>query len=130
MPLQEFTAAGTKVRTKEPYLNLQKNGRVSINSAALEALNNPKTLVLLFDPETYEFGVRAGRANDAHAYRIRREPNASATTGGNVSALALWNYHGVDYMRYLGRYAARRDDKVLVVSLREKEQGGRENKGE
>jgi len=120
MPLQEFTAARTKVRTKEPRLSLQKNGRVSINSAALEALNNPKSLVLLFDPETHEFGVRAGHANDAHAYPIRRDVNASNTAGGNISALALWNYYDVDFMRHLGSYVARQDDNVLVVSLRER----------
>lgn len=120
MPLQEFTAARTKSRAKEPRLGVQKNGRVSLNSVALEMLGNPESLVLLFDPETYEFGIRAGRSGEAHAYPIRREVNASATAGGNVSSLALWNYYEVDYSKLLGSYVARQEGKVLVISLRKK----------
>jgi hypothetical protein len=114
MPLREFTQVRAKARDRQPRLGVQKNGRVSLNASALDALDRPSHVVLLFDPETMEFAVRKAHAEESHSYRLGGD---SAVTGRNISAVALWRHFGIDFERYRGSYRAREEDMMLVIRL-------------
>jgi hypothetical protein len=116
MPLQEFTHLRAKVRDNELRIGVRKKGRVSLNASSLEALGHPTHVVLLFDPETLEFGVRAARPDEPHGYVLRRDTGNSAMS---ASVRALWGYYNLDTERYVGSYIAKQIGSMLVISLRE-----------
>ena len=116
MPLQEFVHVRAKMRDREPRLGIQRNGRVSINAGGLEALGHPTHVVLLFDSQSLDFGVRAARPEERHSYNLRMDE--STKTGANASALALWRYFNIDFEKYLGSYLARQEDGALIISLK------------
>jgi len=115
VPLQEFTAVRARARDRAPHLGLQRNGRVSLSVGAMEALNEPTHVVLLFDPDPREFGIRRAEPDESHAYKVRHD-NINAG-GNNVSALALWRFYDIDFEQYLGNYPARIEDGVLIIHL-------------
>ena len=117
MPLREFTNVRAKVPEREPCISVQRKGRVSLNAVALGDLGNPTHVVLLFDPETLEFGVRAAKPEEMHAYKLRKETGGTAAS---ASVLALWSYYDIDADRHAGRYLAKKTDNILVISLSEK----------
>lgn len=120
MPLQEFRNVRSKVPERMPSISVQRKGRISLNAAALSDLGNPTHVVLLFDPETFEFGVRAANPEEMHAYKLRKE---TGSTASSASVLALWSYYDIDADRHVGRYPAKKTNGILVISLNEKGAG-------
>jgi len=118
MPLQEFTNVRAKSPERMPWISVQRKGRVSLNAVALGDLGNPTHVVLLFDPETLEFGVRAAKPDEAHAYKLRKETGGTAAS---ASVLALWSYYDIDADQHVGRYLAKKTHNILVISLNEKD---------
>ena len=115
MSLEEFTHQMAKARDSEPRLGVQRRGRVSINIPAMAALGQPTHVVLLFDADSLEFGVRAASPDERHSYRVNGD---SHRPGGNtVSALALWAHFRIDYEKYSGSYRTRIDGPRLVIKL-------------
>ncbi|MHB8646371.1 MAG: hypothetical protein ACYDAR_11345 [Thermomicrobiales bacterium] len=121
MPLQEFTNVRTKVPERTPAISVHKKGRVSLNAVALGDLGNPTHVVLLFDPETLEFGVRAAKPEERHAYKLRKETGGTAAS---ASVLALWSYYDINADQYVGRYLAKKMGNILVISLNDKNAEG------
>ncbi|MDQ2787943.1 MAG: hypothetical protein M3Y58_23410 [Chloroflexota bacterium] len=117
MPLQEFKNVRAKGPEHKPWISVLRKGRVSLNAVALDDLGNPTHVVLLFDPETREFGVRAAKPEEMHAYKLRKETEGTAES---ASVLALWSYYDIDVDRYVGRYPAKKTNNILVISLSEK----------
>jgi hypothetical protein len=120
MPLQEFTHTRKRMPDRELMIGVQKKGRITLNAGSLEALGNPAHVVLLFDPEMLELGVRAANREEPHGYELRKEPASSAKS---ASVLALWSYYNIDSEAYVGRYVAKQVGAMLVVSLRHKHEG-------
>lgn len=118
MPLREFKNVRSKAPQRKPYISVQKKGRVSLNTVALGDLGNPTHVVLLFDPETLEFGVRAAKPEEMHAYKLRKETGGTAAS---ASVLALWSYYDIDADRHAGRYLAKKTGNILAISLNEKD---------
>jgi hypothetical protein len=117
MPLQEFTHIRTRIADPELRIGVRKKGRVSLNASSLEALGHPTHVVLLFDPETLELGVRAARSVESHSYMLRKDTGNSAKS---ASVAALWSHYNLNTEKYVGSYIARQDGSMLVISLRAK----------
>lgn len=117
MPLQEFRNVRAKVPERQPWISVQRKGRVSLNVVALGDLGNPTHVVLLFDPEALEFGVRAAKPEEGHAYKLRKETGGTAAS---ASVLALWGYYHINAAQYAGRYLAKKANNILIISLSDK----------
>ncbi len=116
MPLQEFTQVRGQARNPEVRMSVRKNGTVGLNAAAVKVLGQPTHLVLLFDSETLDFGVRTARPEEPHRYKIQEDSRGRA--GASVTANALWQYYDVAIEQYVGSYDAHLEGDALVIRLR------------
>jgi len=120
MPLQEFTRAHTRIADPELRIGIRQKGRLSLNASSLEALGHPTHVVLLFDPDTLELGVRAARSAESHGYMLRKDTGNSAKS---ASIAALWSHNKLNTETYVGSYVAKKVGPLLIISLRDKHEG-------
>jgi hypothetical protein len=101
---------------QKPAVTIQKRGAISLNTAAFEALGEPKHVALLYDRESGRIGIQKVPAATLHSYAVRGVGNNRATHV--VSGKAFLSYYGIprDVAR---RWIGRMRDDMLVVDLRE-----------
>jgi hypothetical protein len=104
---------------KEPFVTLQKKGLMSLNRAAFDALGQPASVTLLYNPERRVIALRPTDPGNPRAYPVRRQ-GGRESGGGNylVAGTAFTTFHRIatDVAR---RYTARLTDNVLFFDLNE-----------
>lgn len=126
-PAQQTSAAGFEVftlsgqtHTMEPSLTLRKDGRLSINRAAIAALGSPDAVELLYDPARRLLGLRECAPTLAHARPLLSESKGARVY---VAVRALLAHHGIPHARTASRFApAAWYGDVLAVQLATDEQ--------
>ena len=109
-----FTIVGGMAKEIGPSLTIRRDGRLSINRVALDALDHPVFVELLFDRERRILGVRKSSSGVAHARMIGREK--SAPVRGYVSVKPLLAHYGLTGA-LAQRGATTRYGDVLAVQL-------------
>jgi hypothetical protein len=94
-------------------VTLQKNGLLSLNSAAVEALGNAGAAELLYDPEASAIGLRKIDLKARTAFRIRQQ---KGTRTYKLSLARLCTYYEID-TSIARRYAPVLEDNVLIIDL-------------
>jgi hypothetical protein len=108
---EEFTARGTKP-SQRPRVTLQRNGKMSLNQAAIQALGNPAAVVFLYDARTRSIGLRAATRRLQHAYQVSKHGTSAAT----VTVAAFAKHYGID-LSTTRSYDAELDEDILVFEL-------------
>jgi len=99
--------------TSRPMATLQRGGLLSLNQAALIALDNAEGVELLYDEDAHAVGLRPIDINDMKAYPIRKQP---ASNSYLVSLTRLCTYYQID-TTVARRYAPTLHDDILVIEL-------------
>lgn len=109
-----FTIIGGTPKEVGPSLTIRRDGRLSINKAALDALGAPVFIELLYDRERRILGIRKSSSTVPHAKMIGQEKSAPGR--GYIGLKALLVHYGV-----VGARAAQGETKqygdVLAVQL-------------
>lgn len=115
MPFEEFKR-NRMVSLQKPAVTIQKRGALSFNTAAFEALDYPKHVVLLYDRENELIGIQKASGAKPHAYAVRGVGNNEATRV--VSGKAFLSYYEIprDVAR---RWTAKMQDDTLVIDLKQ-----------
>lgn len=117
-----FDGPGTTSRDKqEPHVRIQKSGDLHINDAAMELIDNPQWVELLYDPQNNVLGLRPADAKNPRAFprrRDRKRPRIHIFAGRSLTVA-----HGIDTSA-TRRYPAEAVDGILVVDLNAGSGGG------
>lgn len=99
--------------TTQPMATLQQKGTLGLNLAAMQALNSPEAVELLYDRKARAIGLRPIDIKEPKAYPIRRQQSSNSYI---VSLTRLCTYYGIDTTT-ARRYAPTLVDDVLVIEL-------------
>jgi hypothetical protein len=116
MSFETFKRQRTPV-SREPFITLQKQGAISFNTAAYEALHSPKHVELLYDREARLIGLQKAAPTVAHAYPVR--PLGKSGTTHVVSGKAFLTYYGIE-IDVARRWKAELRDGMLVIDLKQR----------
>lgn len=108
---EEFTGRGTKP-SERPRVTIRRNGKMSLNSAALRVLGDPNAVVLLYDGTTRSVGLRPATRRVSHAYPVSRHGRGAAT----VTFIAFAKHYGID-LSTTRSYDGALEDDILVIEL-------------
>lgn len=109
---EEFTGRDTKVPSERPRVTLMRNGKMSLNQAAIRAMGDPSAIVLLYDATTRSVGLRPATRRLPHAYPVSRHGKSAAT----VTVLAFAKHYGID-LSTTRSYDGALEDGILVIEL-------------
>ncbi len=112
MPFETFTRQ--RRHGRQPFVTLQKKGVISLNRAAFEALDNPESVELLYDPDARLVGLRKIDSSIEHSYHVRAPVENHATW--LISGAAFVGYYEIDTSTSVRR-AARMDGDLLIIDL-------------
>jgi hypothetical protein len=104
-------------RALEPHVTIHRRGTIALNTPAWEALGSPTAVELLFDREKQAMAFRAVDASASHGYRLR--PNGTSASSFVLSGTAFFQYYEIPLTREARRMAAKINDGVLVVDLKQ-----------
>jgi hypothetical protein len=99
----------------EPTLTIQRRGTLSLNTPAFDALERPKHVELLFDPDEKLIGLRKAASTAPHAYPVRGIGKNAATHA--ISGKGFLKYYGIK-LDVARRWPAVKQGDVLVVDLK------------
>jgi hypothetical protein len=112
VPFETFTRQ--RRHERQPFVTIQKKGVISLNRAAFEALGNPESVELLYDPDARLVALRKVDSFVEHAYQVRAPVENHATW--LISGAAFVAYYEIDASVSVRR-AARQDGDLLIVDL-------------
>jgi len=112
VPFETFTRQ--RRQDRQPYITIQKKGVFSLNKASHDALGNPESVELLYDPEARLVGLRRVDSHVEHAYQVRAPVENHATW--LISGGAFVAYYEIDTSTSVRR-AARLDGDLLIIDL-------------
>jgi hypothetical protein len=118
--LYERPGPGFRYSQPNPAVSITKQGQISLNRRAWEALEQPKTVDLLYDREAAIIGIRPA-TSDETAMRVHIPKNPAGSYV--ISGAGFLRYFGVEHAK-AARYPARLDDdpqlptQILVIDLR------------
>lgn len=112
MPFETFTRQ--RRQDRQPYITIQKKGVISLNKASHDALGNPESVELLYDPEARLIALRKVDSSVEHAYQVRAPVENHATW--LISGGAFVAYYEIDTSASVRR-AARLDGDLLIIDL-------------
>jgi hypothetical protein len=101
---------------REPFLTIQRKGVFSLNRPAFEALEQPESVELLYDPEARLIGLRKVDSGLEHAYMVRSLGGRGADSTFLISGTAFTNYYGIDTSTSTRR-TGRMEGDMLVIDL-------------
>ncbi len=112
MPFETFTRQ--RRHGRQPFVTIQKKGVISLNKAAFDALENPDSVELLYDPDARLVGLRKVDSSVEHSYQVRAPVENHATW--LISGAAFVGYYEIDTSASIRR-AARMDGDLLIIDL-------------
>ena len=115
MPFETFKRQRAPV-SPDPAITIQKRGTLSLNHAAYDALDSPEAVELLYDRDEHLIGLRKVDPSTHHAYVVR--PLGRGGSNWLISGRSFTGYYGIP-TETARRWAARMDDAMLVVDLKE-----------
>lgn len=110
MPYEIFTRKIRKMRT--PAVTITKLGRLSFNKAATASFekNAVENVLLLWDAEKHQFGVRVITKKDTRSYRLTYGAKGN---GAGFSAKTFFDYIGLDYSESRAMSAEWNDQEMM-----------------
>jgi hypothetical protein len=109
-----FTRRATPA-AKGPTVTVQRQGNISLNYAAFEAMGEPDMVELLYDREDDVMGLRTAQDNSPHAYRLRKQSSGS---GFVISGRAFTQHYDIKTDAARRFRAELNDDGILTVDLK------------
>jgi hypothetical protein len=94
-------------------VTLQASGIFAMNQAAVEALGQPKSVVLLYDRNAKVVGFRPADPSVKHAYALRKDARSPSSL---VTGRAFCRAHAIPTDRGR-RYKAMMQGDVLTIDL-------------
>ncbi len=114
MPFEVFDKRAATA-TKSPMATIQKRGMFSINRAAYQALGEPESVELLYDPEEKLIGFRPVSPTSPRAFPVRAQGANDSTF--MIAGRAFTQNYGLD-TEVARRYAVEMKDGILVLDLK------------
>ena len=111
---EEFVGRGVRHSTG-PAITLQASGIFALNEAAVEALGQPQSVVLLYDRDARVVGFRPADPSVKHAYQVRKDPRSPSSL---VTGRAFCRAHAIPTDRGR-RYQATMRGDVLTIDLKD-----------
>jgi hypothetical protein len=115
MPFELFTRQRPPA-VREPALTIQKQGSLSLNRAAYEALDSPEAAELLFDRDERRIGIRKADPSADHAMPVR--PLGRGGSSWLISGRTFTIIYEIP-TESARRWLAQTVDDMLVVDLKE-----------
>jgi hypothetical protein len=112
VPFETFTRQ--RRHGRQPFVTIQKKGVISLNRAAFEALGDPESVELLYDPDARLVALRKVDGFVEHAYQVRAPVQNHATW--LISGAAFVAYYEIDASVSVRR-PARLDGDLLIIDL-------------
>jgi hypothetical protein len=93
-------------------VSIYKSGQLSLTAEVQQALGS-ESVVLLFNRDRNQIGLRAARPGDGRAYKLRRPANQSTWL---VNAAAFLKHYGLENLKGQ-RFPATAEGELIVVAL-------------
>lgn len=113
---QEYQFIRTGNDDDRVHVTLNARGNIYLSKRALEELNSPEAVVLLFDPENKSIGIRRAAAERRNAHRLKIKD--ARGRGKTVYAAEFLRHYGVNVTdTILFEKPELDDDGILVLEL-------------
>jgi hypothetical protein len=115
---EEYQSFRTGLYDGRIHVTVNSRGNIYLNRRALEALNMPEAVVLLFDPGSKTIGIRRAAAERRNAHRLKTKDVKGL--GKMVYAADFLRHYGISISETLAFEMPELDeDGILVLNLSE-----------
>jgi hypothetical protein len=115
---QEYQSVRTGINDGRIHVTVNPRGNIYLGRRALEALNSPEAVVLLFDPGSKTIGVRRAAADRRNAHLLKTKDTRGR--GKMVYAAEFLRFYGISVTETLVFEMPELDeDGILVLNLSE-----------
>jgi len=114
---EEFLEGPSKTGERRLTVSLSPRSELSLNKWTIEAMGNPRAVVLLFDRARSRIGLRVSPSEVRHAFPLMADQDTKRRRPFRIYVKAFCKTHNIRNSRTIRFAEPRLDQGILVLEL-------------